>query len=73
MYYSNCSYNTKVGAESKGVKNGKLQIFGEKIIAVNINFTGYFVFSENKLQAIEHGLVTLRRVKSKLSRFIFFP
>ena len=57
MYYSNCSYNTKVGAESKGVKNGKLQIFGEKIIAVNINFTGYFL-SENEQQAIEHGFVT---------------
>ncbi len=43
MYYSNCSYDTKVGADSKGVKKWKLQIFGEKKnFSVIINFIGYF-------------------------------
>jgi hypothetical protein len=61
MYYSSCSYDTKVGAESKGVKNGKFQIFGEKNNCRQHKFYRLFflVKINYKPLMIEHGFVTL--------------
>jgi hypothetical protein len=57
MYYSNCSYDTKDGTESKGVKNGKLQIFGEKNYHQHKLYR--LLLNEDQLQTTEYGFATL--------------
>lgn len=57
MHHSDYSYETKDGTESIAVKNGKLQIFGEKN---SHQHKFYWLFlNEDQLQTIEHGFAIL--------------
>jgi hypothetical protein len=57
MHHNDCSYETKDGTESIAVKNGKLQIFGEKNYHQHKLYR--LLLNEDQLQTNEHGFTTL--------------